>query len=83
MERVLAAPMVSAMGIADHFVRTSPINGRPVYGRTEFLKQLKTSGFLPESDLKGEVEHQRKQIDAKNKADIRKSIVEAIGVHGG
>ena len=83
MERFIVPPMICAIGISDHFSMKSPIDGKPIYGRSEYLKLVKEHNILPSSDLAGEAEHRMKAIKAENKAERVATIEKAIATNGG
>jgi hypothetical protein len=83
MERVLVAPMVSAMGIADNTQLVSPIDGRTLYGRSEYYAHMKKHNVVPASDVQGEAEHQKKQTAVKVKAKRKEAIAKTIQKLGG
>jgi hypothetical protein len=82
-ERVFVAPMVAAMGISDSFSIVSPIDGRPVYGRSEYLAHLKKHKVRPLSDMKGEAEHRMASIQAEHKARGRETVAKVVHTLGG
>jgi hypothetical protein len=74
--------MVTAMGLADHAAVRSPIDGTMLYGRSDYYKHMKKYDVAPESDMKGEAAHQRKQIDKKNKQERKETIIKAVQQQG-
>lgn len=74
-ERVFTACMIPQMGLADHYkiVRGSNV----MYGRDDYLRYLKKNGLQPSSELKGEAEHQKAQIE-KKAAETRRADVADI-----
>lgn len=83
MVKQLSAPAIPAMGLSDHFMVVSPIDGKPIYGRSDYLAHLKKHNVRPESDLKGEAEYRKAQQQAADKATRRETIAKAIAQHGG
>jgi len=82
-ERFIVAPMITAMGISDHFKVVSPIDGKPIYGRSEYLKHLAKHKVRPESDMKGEAEHRMSEIKAKQKSAARETVAKTLQTLGG
>lgn len=82
-EKQLDSPMVTAMGLADHAAFRSPLDGTMIYGRSDYYKHMKKHGVVPESDLKGEVAHQKKQTEAKEKNARKETIQRTIQQLGG
>jgi len=74
MHRLLDAPMVGAMGLSDHAAVVSPIDGRTLYGKSEYLKHCKEHGVVPASDMQGEAQHQQKQRAAEQKVQRREQL---------
>lgn len=83
MRRVLSAPALPAMGVADHFTVASPVTGRPLHGRSEYLAELKRRNILPESELAGEAEYRKKQKEETERANRRETIRSVIAEKGG
>lgn len=83
MERALVAPMIPAMGLSDHWKVVSPIDGKTLYGRSDYLAHMKKHGVRPESDMRGEAEHRKAAIASEQKAARRETIHKAIAQHGG
>lgn len=78
--RTLVAPMIPAMGLADHYaIRAS--DGRTYYGKHEYQKYLDKRGLLPSSELAGEAEHQRAAIKKEQKEDLRKDVEQIVNTH--
>lgn len=75
-QRVLAAPMVPAMGLADHYAITCA-DGRTYYGKHEYERYLNANGLLPASELKGEAEYQKAEIEKKRRASVREDVIKA------
>jgi hypothetical protein len=82
-ERFITGTMLPAMGISDHYKVVSPIDGSTLYGRSEYNAHLKKHNVLPQSELQGEAERQKKYADAKEKSARRETIRKAIAQHGG
>ncbi|MCA1859307.1 hypothetical protein LE191_04180 [Janthinobacterium sp. HSC-3S05] len=82
-ERFITPTMIPAMGLSDHYQVVSPIDGKPIYGRSEYYAHLKKHNVLPESEMKGESEHRKKESAKKDKAARRENILKAIKQHGG
>lgn len=80
--RILTATMITAMGIADHYAIRSPIDGSMLYGKSDYNKHLKKHGVVPESEMKGEAAHQKKQAAKQEKAKRIETIQKAIAQHG-
>lgn len=77
MTRIVTPVMVPAMGLADHYAITGG-DGKTYYGKHEYQKYLNKNGLLPTSELQGEAQHQRLNIEADRKADLRKDVIEAV-----
>ena len=74
--RVLAAPMIPAMGLVDHYTVQGG-DGKTYYGSDAYKKYLKANGLEPASELKGEAEYQKKEAEKKRRAEIRNDVIEA------
>jgi len=83
MVRFITSTMICQIGLSDHFSIKSPIDGKTIYGRSEYLKLIKENNILPSSDMAGEAEHRMKAIKAQNTADGKKAIEKAINTLGG
>ena len=81
MERVIVPPMITAMGIGDHWSIRSPITGEALHGRSQYHAHLKKHNVLPVNELKGEADHQKQAIEAQQAAERRQAIVEAVVRH--
>ncbi len=77
-EKLLDNPMVTAMGLADHYQVVSPITNETLYGRSAYYNHMKKHGVVPTSDLEGEAQHQKTNRDKAFKASMREAIREAI-----
>lgn len=82
-ERFITPTMLPAMGLSDHYQIVSPIDGKTLYGKSEYDAHLKKHNVLPESEMKGESERRKKEADAKDKAARRETIRQAFKQHGG
>ena len=78
-DRVFTAAMVPRMGIADHYKIES--GSGTFYGAGDYKKYLKANGLAPSSDLAGEVEHQKKQTEAKVKEQRRTELRKIVAEH--
>ena len=78
MERFITSTMICQIGISDHFSIKSPVDGKTIYGRSEYLKLIKENKICPSSDMVGEAEHRMKAINAETKANGKNLIDEAI-----
>lgn len=76
-ERVLDTPMITAMGLSDHFQVVSPIDGTTLYGRSAYYDHMKKHNVVPESELRGEAEHRQKAMK-KEQAKQRKATIEKV-----
>jgi len=74
--RVLAAPMIPAMGLVDHY-KVQGGDGKTYYGADAYKKYLKANDLLPASELKGEAEYQKKEAEKKRRTEIRNDVIEA------
>jgi len=77
-ERLLDTPMVTAMGLSDHFQVRSPIDGSMIYGRSDYYAHMKKHNVVPESDLRGEAEHRQKAAKKEAKEQRRKTIEQIV-----
>jgi len=75
MHKIMTATMVTAMGIADNYQVVSPIDGKTLYGRSQYYSHMKEHNVVPMSEMQGQAEHAQKQIAAKE-AKQRKETIE-------
>lgn len=71
--RVLSAPMIPAMGIADHY-QIQASDGRTYYGRHEYEKYLKANDLVPASEIKGEAAYQKAESKKKTRRELRAEL---------
>jgi len=83
MDRVLTTAMIPAIGISDSFSMKSPIDGKQIYGRSEYLKLIKEHNILPSSELAGEADLRMKEIKAKIDTEKREIVEKVISTNGG
>jgi hypothetical protein len=81
--RFITPTMLPAMGISDHYRIVSPIDGKTLYGKSQYDAHLKKHNVLPESEMKGEAERQKKYAVEKDSAARKETIRKAIIQHGG
>lgn len=82
-ERFITPTMIPVMGLSDHYQQVSPVDGRTLYGRSEYEAELKKHNLVPSSEMKGEAER-RKKYAAENETKARKETIrKAIQQHGG
>ena len=74
--RILAAPMIPAMGLVDHYVVRGG-DGKDYYGAGAYKKYLKDNDLVPQSELKGEAQYQKKEAEKKRRTEIRKDVIDA------
>lgn len=74
--RLLAAPMVPVIGLADHYAITGA-DGRIYYGKHQYEKYLNANGLLPASELQGEAEYQKAEVEKKRRASVREDVIKA------
>lgn len=70
--------MVSAMGLSDHYQVRSPIDGKMIYGRSDYYAHMKKHNVVPESDLRGEAEHRQAANKISEKEQRRKTIEKIV-----
>lgn len=75
MYKIVTATMVTAMGIADNYQVVSPIDGKTLYGRSQYYAHMKEHNVVPMSEMQGQAEHAQKQI-AADEAKQRKQSIE-------
>lgn len=73
--------MIAALGLSDHFQVVSPIDGKTLYGRSDYLNHMKKNNVVPESDLRGEAEHRQKAMKADEAKKRRDTIEKVVAQH--